>query len=61
MRTLEEYDTTKETLYDMHDELKKRRCKATAKIVENVLEAWVQIEKDIDWKDRLAREGKIPA
>jgi hypothetical protein len=57
MKTLDEYCTTRETLYDIYDELKKRRCKATAKIVENVLEAWVQIEKDIDLKDRLRRDS----
>ena len=53
MKTAKDYITTRVTLYDIHEELKKRRCKSSAKVVENMLEAWEQIEKDLDLKTRL--------
>jgi len=61
MKTLNEYVITKDTLVDMHTELKQRRCKATAKLLTNVLEQWMQIERDLDLRERLAREKKVSA
>ena len=57
MKTWNEYCTTRDTLEDMYDELKKRRCKATAKILENALAAWNQIEKDLALKSRLPKQS----
>jgi hypothetical protein len=55
MMTYDQYATTRETIEDMLEELKERKCWKTARAIKWISDNWVQIEKDLQLKERLPK------